>query len=212
MFQIWTEYATSVTSNAISGFFHFLSQVDILKPPLGFALPPALSQPAPLTDTLCFFFFFHPAAPVLGCQTPQIVTLLPSVQRNNSHCDKGSHNLGPGGPPHVQAGRSGLYFSRGQSEGVVGEQNKREYDGNFALFLFYVYMRCIFICNSSGIATTIYSAQRTLAQCLCGTFATFICKCEGQIGSFHISNNIESDLYLWYIAKEFWLNRLKKTK
>ncbi|XP_029686422.1 uncharacterized protein isoform X1 [Takifugu rubripes] len=35
-------------------------------------------------------------APVLGCQTPQSVTLLPLVQRNNSHWDKGSHNAALG--------------------------------------------------------------------------------------------------------------------
>lgn len=98
---------------------------------------PFLSQPIWLTPL--FFFFFHLTAPVLGCQTPQSMTLLPSLQRNNSHCDKGFHNVALG-DPHVQAGRLGLYFIWGQRSGFNVEQNKQEYDGNLGLFLFHVFI------------------------------------------------------------------------
>lgn len=46
---------------------------------------------------------------------------------------------GPEGPPHVEAGRSGLYFSGGQRSDFV-EQNMREYDRKFQLFLFYLFL------------------------------------------------------------------------
>ncbi|XP_039999684.1 junctional sarcoplasmic reticulum protein 1 [Xiphias gladius] len=36
------------------------------------------------------------STPVLGCQTVQSMTLLPSQQRNNGHCDKGSPTLSSG--------------------------------------------------------------------------------------------------------------------
>lgn len=49
----------------------------------------ALTQSTPLTD-MCCFLFFHSPAPVLGSQTVESMTLLPSQQRNNRLCDKGS--------------------------------------------------------------------------------------------------------------------------
>lgn len=68
------------------------------------ALMSTVPQSTPLTDTQ-FFLFFHSPAPVLGCQTVQTRTLLPSLQRNNRLCDKGSHDAARG-TPNVEAGRS----------------------------------------------------------------------------------------------------------
>lgn len=124
---------------------------------------PFLSQPLWLTLGV-FFFFFHPTAPVLGCQTPQSVTLLPSLQRNNSHCDKGFHDVALG-DPHMCRQVGQAFISVGDRVRVSSSSriNGSMMETTFSFPC--IYMRCVSICNSS-IATSIYSAQRTLAQCV----------------------------------------------
>lgn len=106
---------------------------------------PSSASP-PLTDTLVcffFFFFFYPTAPVLGCQTPQSVTLLPSLQRNNSHCDKGSHDVALR-DPH-------MWRQVGQAFILVGDKGRTSWSricGNMIenssfFFSIYFYEVCI---------------------------------------------------------------------
>lgn len=121
------------------GFSHSQSG-NILKALLGFALMSALPQSAPLTDTVGGVFFPSCSTCAWLSDTSECVTLLPLLKRNNSHCDKGSHDVALGDPPYVQAGRSSLYFTQEQRSGFIAGPNTPDYDGNIIFFLF-----CVFI-------------------------------------------------------------------
>lgn len=132
------------SSNISQGFPKLGTTRGPPPPPLGFdlMLMSTLPQSTPLTDTE-FFLFFPSPAPVLGCQTVQSMTLLPSQQRNNRLCDKGCHDAARG-TPNVEAGRSGPSFNQGQRLGSITGEASQGYNGNISLFLFvYLYAVCI---------------------------------------------------------------------
>lgn len=97
---------------------------------------PFLSQPLWLT-----LFFLFPSYSTCGwlSNTSERDSAAITAEKQQSLWQRFPRR-GTGGPPPVQAGRSGLYFSRGQSKGFVLKQNKREYGGNFGILLFHVFI------------------------------------------------------------------------
>lgn len=123
-------------------FFCFQSKGDILKALLGFALMSTLPQPAPLTDTVgggvCFFFPSSSTCAWLS-DTSERDSAATAAEKQQSLGQRFPRR-GPGGPPHVQAGRSGPYFTQGQSLSFITGQNTADYEGYFRLFLFRVFI------------------------------------------------------------------------
>lgn len=135
---------------------------SLLRPPLGI-WSHANAKPC-LWLTLysfCFFILRHLCLVVRQLRA----WLLPSLQRNNRLCDKGSSDSALESP-NVQAGRSALYFTQGKSAGLLYRRGSQGCRGNTSFFPFFSY---VFICSvypsvSQSSPLSIYSSSRTLAQ------------------------------------------------
>lgn len=137
---------------------------SLLRPPLGI-WSHANAKPC-LWLTLysfCFFILHHLCLVVRQLRA----WLLPSLQRNNRLCDKGSPDSALE-TPNVQAGRSALYFIQGKRVGSFTRGAAKGVSVTHVFFLS-VFFPHVFICSvylsvSLCSPLSIYSSSRTLAQ------------------------------------------------